>query len=162
MKLFKSTQEYFAILGIKFDQLMQINLLYKKILVAVTAYVSALVLYTAFLFHEVNNFSEYTTNIYTNSATLQILLNYVIVIFNVKNCSALIDNCMTIVFKSKYLQGVFTIVPFTWTFQWIPCFRSWKSRIKGNVWENQSEDGKIQQNHLFNYSKSDFCVDGVP
>lgn len=101
MKLFHSTQESFAILGITLDQSMQNNPFSKRVLAAFSSYILTIALYTVFLFRDANTFWEYTDNIYTNSATMVIVACFIIVVFNMEKCFALIDSCVTVVAKSK-------------------------------------------------------------
>lgn len=101
MELFQSVLASFAILGITLDQSMQTNPFNKRILAALTSYILNVASYTAFLFYDANTSWEYTYNIFTNSATLVSFACYIIVIFKMETCFALIDGCVKIVAESK-------------------------------------------------------------
>lgn len=91
MNLFQSAQESFAILGITVDQSMQTNPFNKRILAALLSYTLTVTIYTVFLFHDATTFWEYTDNIYTNSATIAIVLCFTIVVFNMRKLFALLE-----------------------------------------------------------------------
>lgn len=101
MKLFQSVQENFAVIGVTSDQSMQSNAFNNRILAAVSTYTLNVALYIVFLFHDASTFGEYTYNIYSNSATILILICYIIVVFKMNKCFALIDRCATVVAKSE-------------------------------------------------------------
>lgn len=164
MKLFQSVQENFAVIGVTLDQSMKINPFNERILAALLSYTLNVASYIVFLFHDATTFLEYTYNIYANSATILILICYIIVIFKMKKCFALIDGCANIVAEGKLMQIVLSI---TWVIlmkgytKRTTCFRSWRFRIESIIRQNQSRNRKIQWNHIFNDGKSDYRVDGV-
>lgn len=106
MKLFQSVQETFATLGITLNQSMKNNPFNTRTLAAFSSYILTVTLYTVFLFHDAKTFWEYTDNIYTNSATIVIVVCYVIIALNMEKCFALIDRCVTIVATSKLIPNV--------------------------------------------------------
>lgn len=101
MKLFQSVQESFAILGITLEQSVRSNPFNERILAALSSYLMRVILFTVSLFHDAETFSEYTENIWLNSAAILVLVAFAVMVFNKGKFFALIDNSVTVVANSK-------------------------------------------------------------
>lgn len=98
MKLFPIIRKNFEILGIILQHQQQSSF-NKQIFFISFSYGLSCISYSLFLFYGANTFWEYTNNIYTNSATILIVICFVIINFRMKNLSELIDNC------EKYIEN---------------------------------------------------------
>lgn len=105
MRLFQSTLESFAILGITLDQSVQKNPLNARILAAFSTFTLRIVLYTVFFFHDASTISEYTENLWLNSAATLVLIGFAVEVFKMDKIFALIDNCVTISAESEQAQN---------------------------------------------------------
>lgn len=102
MKLFQSSQEKFAILGITSDQSIKNNLFNGRILAGFSVYILTVILIAVFIIHDANTIWEYANNIYNMSGAIIIVVFFANIVFKMRKFFALIDSCETTVAKSKF------------------------------------------------------------
>lgn len=102
MKLFQSSQEKFAILGITSDQSIKNNLFNGRILAGFLVYILTVILIAVFIIHDANTIWEYANNIYNMSGAIIIVVFFANIVFKMRKFFALIDSCVTTVAKSKF------------------------------------------------------------
>lgn len=98
MKIFQSTVEFLAIVGIT-PQSRSFNI---RSLLALMAFAIIVILVCAFLFCEASNFKEYTESIYISSVSIAIFSTYSFVIWKKDNIFLFIDCWESIAVTSEY------------------------------------------------------------
>lgn len=101
MKIFQSTVEFLAILGIT-AQSRPINF---RTFSALMAFAVIVILVGAFLFCEASNFKEYTDSIYTSSVSIAIFLTNSLVIWKKDYIFLFIDCWENIAVTSEYVKA---------------------------------------------------------
>lgn len=101
MKLFQTIQRKFAILGISPDQSIQNCPFNQEIILVYIIYGSACIMSNVYLFHEAQNFEEYTNNIYITTAATMLLFFFTIIINKMANLFEFIDNVEKLIDSSE-------------------------------------------------------------
>lgn len=154
LKLFAFTQMSFAILGINSQQSIQKLPFNPKILMVLVLYGLLSISHLIYLMQAIGSdkrFAEYTDSIFGTAACISVAFYYAITVLNKSILFKFIDDCKRIMEKSEFHSH--TKTDSTWILKLLS-FRVIECKIKRIVWRSQSQNRKMQQNHISYHNKT--------